>query len=84
MNFEMSMEIVDLTDPENPVITYESVAHRATLDNGILEIFRTIDTDTETRVVHQPWKFVDGERADWDDIDEGIAWFKIENEKTEG
>ena len=78
----MSMEILGVDANGEPTMTYENVAHRATFENGILEIFRSIDETTETKIVHQPWKFVDGERAAWDNIEEGVAWYKSENEQT--
>lgn len=80
-NFEMSMRVFS-TDESTGEVTesFEMVPHRATFEDGILEIFRTIG-DTEHKMVHQPWKFVDGVRTAWDNIDEGIAWYKAGTEE---
>ena len=81
-NFEMSMRVFS-TDESTGEVTesFEMIPHRATFEGGILEIFRTIG-DTEHKMVHQPWKFVDGVRTDWDNIDEGIAWYKAGTEEV--
>lgn len=78
----MSMRVFS-TDESTGEVTesYEMVPHRATFVDGILEIFRTIG-DTEHKMVHQPWKFADGVRTNWDNIDEGIAWYKAGTEEV--
>ncbi len=76
------MKIISKDGDGNTVESYEMVPHRATFESGVLDIFRTIDS-VEHKVVHQPWKFVNGVKADWSDIDEGIAWYKAGTEQVE-
>jgi hypothetical protein len=80
MNFDLVKNVKTEDENGDVVETTVTIGHRAVLDNGVLEVFMILEDGTETRLIHQPWKFVAGVRTNWDNIEEGVAWFKAEND----
>ena len=80
MNFDLVKNIMTPDENGDPVETQVTIGHRAVLENGVLEVFMSLEDGSETRVAHQPWKFVNGVRTNWDNVEECVAWFKTEND----
>jgi hypothetical protein len=82
MIFEIEKNITKIVDNEPTEISVTSV-YRAELENGIFELYETIE-DTEFKIISQPFNFTEtGQRIEWNNIEEGIQWFKQTNGYSE-
>ena len=81
MNFDLIKEVHILNEETDEVEqSTESTPHRASLEDGTLKVW-VIDGENETLILSQPWKNEnDGSRSAWKDLDEGVAWFKSDNQ----
>jgi len=58
---------------------------RCVMDGKIFQAWLQVTDEPEVLFQNQPWKFdEDGNRVDWDDLAEAIAWFKIRQNHEEG
>ena len=58
---------------------------RCVMDGKIFQAWLQVTDEPEVLFQNQPWKFDEsGNRVDWDDLAEAIAWFKIRQNHEEG
>lgn len=82
MIFEIKKNITEIVDNESIETSVTSV-YRAELENGIFELYETIN-DIEYKIISQPFNFTEtGQRTEWNNIEEGIKWFKKTNRYSE-
>jgi hypothetical protein len=82
MIFEVNRKVTQIVDdqPTESILTTE---YRAELENGVFDVYETIE-NIEYKVINQPWNFTeDGQRIDWNSIEQGIEWFKQLNGHVE-
>lgn len=81
MNFDLIKEVHVLNEETNEMeASTESTPHRAALEDGTLKVW-AINGEEESLILNQPWKNGnDGSRSAWTDLDEGVAWFKSDNQ----
>jgi hypothetical protein len=82
MIFEANRKVTQIVDdqPTESILTTE---YRAELENGVFDVYETIE-NIEYKVINQPWNFTeDGQRIDWNSIEQGIEWFKQLNGHVE-
>lgn len=75
MIFEVNRKVTQIVDDQltESILTTE---YRAELENGVFDVYETIE-NIEYKVINQPWNFTeDGQRIDWNSIEQGIEWFK--------
>jgi hypothetical protein len=59
--------------------------YRCQFTDGLIEVFSINEDDSENKVAHQPWKFDEfSNRSPFDSIEEGVEWFKSNNDQGEG
>jgi len=82
MIFEINKKTTQITADGPTEITVTTV-YRAVLENGVFELYETID-DTQYKIINQPFNFTEnGQRIEWNNIEEGIEWFKQLNGYSE-
>ncbi len=72
---DFTKETTQFDENGNTVII--TVNHRATLDDGVAEVFIINEDDTLDSIRYKHWKTNgDGSRSDWVDINEVVDWFQ--------
>jgi hypothetical protein len=81
MNFDLIKAVHVLNEETSEMeASTESAPHRAALEDGTLKVW-VINGADEALILTQPWKNEnDGSRSAWTDLDEGVAWFKSDNQ----
>jgi hypothetical protein len=78
MIFEVNRKVIQIVD-DQPVESISTTEYRAFFENGIFDVYQTIE-EIEYKLISQPWNFnEDGHRISWNNIEEGIQWFKRSN-----
>ena len=78
----MNRKVTQIVDdqPTESILTTE---YRAELENGVFDVYETIE-NIEYKILTQPWNFTeDGQRVAWNSIAEGVEWFKQSNGHVE-
>lgn len=85
MNFQIRKQKMVKSDAASePVATIVTEEYRATLtEAGSLNVYQTIDS-VEYLVADQPWNFdAEGNRINWESLEQAVAWFQAQNGNIE-
>lgn len=85
MNFQIRKQKMVKSDAASePVATIVVEEFRAEMNpSGSFHVYQTTD-DVEHLIAAQPWNFdAEGNRIEWESLDQAIAWFQAQNGNIE-